>query len=76
MELKQFLTYLDTLETTITNQKSITLYKLLLATGLRVGEALALSWSDINFSDKSVSITKTLFQQSNVIQEGTKTKVS
>ena len=76
VELKQFLTYLDTLEPTITNQKNITIYKLLLTTGLRVGEALALSWSDINFSDKSVSITKTLIQQSNVIQEGTKTKES
>ncbi len=60
VELKQFLTYLDTLEPTITNQKNITLYKLLLTTGLRVGEALALSWSDINFSDKSVSITKSI----------------
>jgi len=76
VELKQFLTYLDTLDPTVTNQKSKTLYKLLLATGLRVGEALALSWSDINFSDKSISITKTLIQQSNMIQEGTKTKES
>lgn len=48
-ELKQFLTYLDTLETTPTNKRRITLYRFLLATGLRIGEALALSWSDIDF---------------------------
>ncbi|UTQ79980.1 hypothetical protein BC1_00028 [Bacillus phage BC-1] len=29
-------------------------------TGLRIGEALALEWSDINLDGKSVAINKTL----------------
>lgn len=49
-ELKRFLAYLDSLQSTATNKKSATLYKLLLATGLRICEALALSWSDIDLS--------------------------
>ena len=49
-ELKKFLKYLDNLETTAENQRIATLYKLLLATGLRVGEALALKFERINSS--------------------------
>lgn len=75
-ELKQFLNYLNTLDITMENQRSSTLYKLLLSTGLRVGEALALSWSDIDFKAKCISISKTLIQQSNKIQDSTKTKES
>ena len=74
-ELKQFLTYLDTLETTPTNKRRITLYRFLLATGLRIGEALALSWSDIDFFDKSVSVSKTMIQARGV-QNMPKTKES
>ena len=36
------------------------LIKVFLFTGLREGEALALEWTDINFEDKSISITKSL----------------
>jgi Site-specific recombinase XerD len=61
-ELKQFLTYLDTLEPSTDNQMRVTLYRFLLATGLRIGEALALSWSDIDFTNKSVSVNKTIVQ--------------
>lgn len=61
-ELKRFLSYLATLEPTADNQLRSTLYQFLLATGLRIGEALALNWSDINFSDKSVSVSKTIVQ--------------
>ena len=32
----------------------------LLGTGLRVGELLALNWEDINFEQKNISVTKTL----------------
>ena len=32
----------------------------LLGTGLRVGELLALNWEDINFEQKTISVTKTL----------------
>ncbi len=75
-ELKKFLNYLDNLPFSIANKRSSTLYKLLLSTGLRVGEAMALSWSDIDFNNKCIIISKTLIQQSNKIQDSTKTKES
>ena len=78
-ELKKFLAYLDTLDPTIDNQLHITLYRFLLATGLRIGEALALNWSDIDFTDKSVSVDKTIVQTMNRkerVQDGAKTKES
>ena len=60
-ELKQFLTYLDSLDSTKYNTYyDITLYKFLLATGCRINEALALSWSDIDLDNSVVHITKTL----------------
>ncbi|MBK5075734.1 site-specific integrase [Lactococcus lactis] len=61
-ELKQFLAYLDTLENTTDNRMRVTLYRLLLSTGLRVGEALALSWSDVDFSAGYITINKTIVQ--------------
>ena len=60
-ELKQFLTYLDSLDNTkYKNYYDITLCKFLLATGCRINEALALSWSDIDLDNSVVHITKTL----------------
>lgn len=60
-ELKQFLTYLDSLDNTkYKNYYDITLYKFLLATGCRINEALALSWSDIDLGNSVVHIKKTL----------------
>ena len=60
-ELKKFLVYLDNLD----NCKyryyyDLTLYKFLLATGCRINEALALSWSDVDLDNAIVHITKTL----------------
>ena len=60
-ELKTFLCYLDRLD----NSKyrhfyEVTLYKFLLATGCRINEALALSWSDIDLDNAVVHVTKTL----------------
>ena len=78
-ELKRFLAYLDQLELTPENRLRYTLYHLLLATGLRIGEALALNWSDIDFKEKSVSVSKTIVQTSNSqnkVQNGAKTKES
>ena len=78
-ELKKFLAYLDSLDDTIDNQLHITMYRFLLATGLRVGECLALSWSDIDFKNASVSVNKTIVQtmsRSERIQKGAKTKES
>lgn len=60
-ELKQFLTYLDSLDNSkYKTYYDITLYKFLLATGCRINEALALSWSDIDLDNSVVHITKTL----------------
>lgn len=60
-QLKQFLDYLDGLD--LTNYRNLyeaTLYKFLLATGCRINEALALSWSDIDLNNATINITKTL----------------
>jgi integrase len=78
-ELKKFLSYLDSLDDTIDNQLHVTMYRFLLATGLRVGECLALSWSDIDFNNETVSVYKTIVQTANKterIQSSAKTKES
>lgn len=60
-ELRQFLDYLDTLNTgKYRYLYDITLYKFLLATGCRIRETLALHWSDIDLEKSIVHITKTL----------------
>lgn len=60
-ELKKFLVYLDNLDSCkYRYYYDVTLYKFLLATGCRINEALALSWSDIDLDGAIVHITKTL----------------
>lgn len=60
-ELKQFLNYLDTLDQAkYKNLFNIVLYKTLLATGLRIGEAMALEWSDIDLDNGVIDVNKTL----------------
>ena len=60
-ELKKFLDYLDSLNLNkFRYYYENTLYKFLLATGCRINEALALSWSDIDLENSVVHITKTL----------------
>ena len=60
-ELKKFLVYLDNLDSNrYRYYYEVTLYKFLLATGCRINEALALSWSDIDLDGAIVHITKTL----------------
>lgn len=59
-KLKIFLDNLSEREDTYRNYYDATLYKFLLATGCRIGEALALDWDDIDFDKQTVSITKTL----------------
>ena len=59
-DLKKFLDYLDGLDNTYKNFYDTVLYKTLLATGLRIGECLALKWSDIDLQDGTISVTKTL----------------
>ena len=63
-ELKQFLSYLDTLDQSrYQNLFDVVLYKTLLATGCRIGEVLALEWSDIDLDKGMISINKTLNRQ-------------
>ena len=60
-ELKKFLGYLDSLDSNkYRHFYEIALYKFLLATGCRINEALALSWSDIDLENAIVHVTKTL----------------
>lgn len=60
-ELKQFLDYLDSLDlSNYENFFDYVLYKTLLAAGCRIGEVLALEWSDIDLKNGTISITKTL----------------
>lgn len=74
--LKKFMDHLDSLDSSIyRNIYEATLYKLLLATGCRISEALALSWSDIDFDNATVSITKTLNRNQEVNPPKTKTSL-
>lgn len=67
-ELKQFLNYLDTLDlSSYENFFDYVLYKTLLATGCRIGEVLALEWSDIDLKKGTIKVSKTLnrYQETN-----------
>ena len=67
-ELKQFLNYLENLDqSSYENFFDYVLYKTLLASGCRIGEALALEWSDIDLKKGTISISKTLnrYQETN-----------
>lgn len=67
-ELKQFLGYLENLDqSSYENFFDYVLYKTLLASGCRIGEALALEWSDIDLKKGIISISKTLnrYQETN-----------
>ncbi|MDG3141906.1 tyrosine-type recombinase/integrase [Streptococcus suis] len=72
-EVKKLLHFLEGLDSNnFTNLTDKTLFMLLLSTGLRIGECLALEWQDIDFIEKTVSISKTL--QRNYQTTATKTK--
>lgn len=47
-------------KTKVSKYKHYDLFVILLYTGLRIGEAIALSWSDIDFSKKIIKINKTV----------------
>ena len=67
-ELKHLLDYLENLDqSSYENFFDYVLYKTLLATGCRIGEALALEWSDIDLKKGIISISKTLnrYQETN-----------
>ena len=67
-ELEQFLKQLEK----ETNPMVLPLFRVLAFTGMRKGELLALTWSDINFKDANIRINKTLTRGLNnvlIIQE-------
>ena len=75
-DLKRFLQYLDTLDVSrYRYYYEITLYKFLLATGCRINEALALSWSDIDLDNAVVHITKTLNYKQEINSPKSKTSL-
>lgn len=57
--------------------REMLMYHLLMTTGLRSGEAIALRWEDIDFDKKVIQITKTQKQQDGIYIDGeTKTEES
>lgn len=60
-ELKQFLSYVEALDP----NKLYTFFRLLAYSGMRKGEAYALTWDDIDFEKNKISITKSLSRGEN-----------
>lgn len=59
------------------SKREMLMYHLLLNTGLRSGEAIALRWSDIDFENKTINVTKAQQLEGKIYIEGkTKTKES
>ncbi|HEM3702217.1 TPA: site-specific integrase [Streptococcus suis] len=71
-ELRKILDYLDKHNSNYTEKFMSTLIKLLLATGLRISEACALEWTDIDFEDQTIAVTKTLNNKGEVNSPKTK----
>lgn len=73
-ELKKFL---DCLETE-SNFKAFALFRLLAYSGMRKGEALALTWNDISFKENEIRINKALSRgkDSRLYVKATKTGIS
>lgn len=69
--------FLELVKNTSDNRDYI-FFRLLAYTGARIGEILALEWSDINFNNSTISINKTLAQGLNnkIIVQTPKTKNS
>lgn len=61
-ELSKFLTVLFGLKETATNIKNMLFFYLSLIDGCRSGEHIALTWNDINFSTKKLSISKDVYE--------------
>lgn len=74
-QLSAFFSYLDKQPITWWDNELKALCRLLVGSGLRIGEALALNWSDIDFNKHTVSVSKTVLAK-RVIQDTPKTKTS
>ncbi|MEY8514219.1 tyrosine-type recombinase/integrase [Lactococcus taiwanensis] len=74
-DLKIWLPYLDSLPKTAKHVYDINLYMLLLETGMRIGEALALKWKNVDLENLKIHIDSTITRE-NTIQEFPKTEES
>lgn len=64
MEKEELALFLKTFKDAFDHQE-YTLFFLLAYTGMRIGEAMALKWTDVSFSDQTISITKTCYLPKN-----------
>lgn len=64
-ELEQFLEYAKLYSNNAGHSMWHTFYRVLAFTGLRKSEALALTWQDINFKDKTLTVNKAIKQDKN-----------
>lgn len=59
-ELKAFIKALDNEEQTTGHYEAVALFKVLAFTGIREGECFALTWNDIDFSQRMLTINKSV----------------
>lgn len=64
-ELEQFLSYAEQDAKSIGHSTWYVFFRVLSFTGLRRGEALALTWNDINFNDGTLSVNKAVKREKN-----------
>jgi Site-specific recombinase XerD len=74
-QLQAYFDYMESLPNTWVNNELRSICRLLTASGLRIGEATALSWSDIDFEKQTISVSKTTTGHQ-TIQDTPKTKHS
>ncbi|MFQ7234235.1 MAG: tyrosine-type recombinase/integrase [Enterococcus hulanensis] len=76
-QLERFLSEVQKEKTPYLKIRDYTLFRLLAFSGCRIGEILALTWSDINFTTNELSISKTIAKGKNYyVSETPKTKKS
>ncbi len=75
-ELSELFSHIESLDNTKwSTQYFNALIRLLVASGLRIGEAMALEWFDVDLDNQTVSVSKTTVQRT-VIQDTPKTNKS
>lgn len=76
IELSELFSHIESLDNTKwSTQYFNALIRLLVASGLRIGEAMALEWFDVDLDNQTVSVSKTTVQRT-VIQDTPKTNKS
>ncbi|WP_130068203.1 tyrosine-type recombinase/integrase [Bacillus albus] len=65
LEKEELALFLNTAKETGLESDYVT-FSLLAYTGIRVGELLALKWSDVDFEENTISITKTMYNPNNI----------